>query len=182
MDKGLAQATLDVGTDIDESDLHDAYQEKLFELKQFFLRDDSSLKLLKLKVKRLLKLHEAFLLLSQSKELDIRALKFEAIDYNTFLGDYQKRQSQIKLFISQSFNALELVNAFELIKTGQRAYFEWLHIKATLGKLDLDFKVEPTIQPISFELLKKLELGEVLSEEEMKLVLGEVERVKPTDD
>lgn len=93
-------------------DLHDLYEERLFEFSQFFISKTPIRKVFQAKEKKMMQMHEAFVLLG-GRNVPIHFLKQNFSDLNptetileTF-NNYQTCKNQIKNKLTKSVSAIE---------------------------------------------------------------------------
>ena len=130
-----------------EDDLLDLYEERLFEYKQFFISKPPIEKVFLAKEKKMMQMHDAFILF-QGDEIN----KIEEIKKNTYafsenilesFNYYQRIKNQIKNAITNSKSAIELsIYSMELIFIHYSYSEKWI-ILDDLNKQNILISIEP---------------------------------------
>lgn len=139
----------------EEDDLEDLYEERLFEYKQFFLSKALLKKVFSAKIKKMLKMHQAYeLLVGESlshKKIDF-AIQFTNSDLVAVFSEFQAQKNKLKLFIQQANSAVEIEQVLELYFQLQEAYIQqW-----PLLEVSDDESIQVSVEPDDMELLKAL--------------------------
>jgi hypothetical protein len=141
---------------LDEDDLIDLYEEKIFEFKQYFLSKTPIFKLFESKISKLEKIGIAYNLLTNIN-VEITETKLEFNDSQTeILANYlhfQEEKNRIKTKISNSENAFELgywvKNLLELEKMNAEHWF---------SEIEIDANILASKEPNPMEILEGIKL------------------------
>ena len=139
-----------------EDDLYDLYEERLFEYKKFFITNFPIKKVFLAKEKKMLQMHEAYVLINLSSHEVIETPFFLKKDSSALLletfNTFQNKKNELKNKISNATNAIEVSNAILLLLEVQTNYIEkWI--------LDGDFNTENikySKEPDPMEVLKSI--------------------------
>lgn len=126
IDKDNVIRILELDSEIDDDDLQDEVDEYLLKLKNELVTKPPIIKLLKSKIKRL----NLFLLQNnkiQPIELDYNEVFNFDKDYVSFIKQYQKNTSLVKLKIHQSQSINDLIKAINLYIETQHGYNHFLN-------------------------------------------------------
>ncbi len=152
-----------------EDDLLDLYEERLFEYKQFFISKPPIEKVFLAKEKKMMQMHDAFILF-QGDEIN----KIEEIKKNTYafsenilesFNYYQRIKNQIKNAITNSKSAIELsIYSMELIFIHYSYSEKWI-ILDDLNKQNILISIEPDPMNILKSILEFNSKGGFLFED-----------------
>lgn len=121
MTKSEALTVFNISEDYSVESLLERYEELIFEWKNELLRINFSVEILQIKLKKGLRLHYAFEVISNQKDIVQVEEKFDLSQANTefktikdFLKDYEKRSIQFRNDISRTIEAAELIKLIQL--------------------------------------------------------------------
>lgn len=150
----------------EEDDLLDIYEERLFEYKQFFISKFPISKVFLAKEKKMLQMHESFLVLGGKINSNKNNYYFDTYTFSDSIletfNTYQNHRNDLKNFISQSTSALEISLLIHKLLELQSIYSDkWMNIEA-LPEKEIAISTESDPMTLLNYILEFNKLGGIL--------------------
>lgn len=182
MNREEALLLLDLKT-FDEEAIEDAWEEKLFKEKQFFLSRVPILRVFNSHLEKLRKLESAYIFLTQNAPKDhevVQSTEFVSTDLDSILNT----QTKLKIHIANAQSLAELeVAVSEIIKL-EKAYCQWVLNTfqsefSNNQQLIIPLSQKPDIMDFKAVITTYQKLGKInLTQNQTQLIENELARVK----
>ena len=149
----------------DIEDIEELYEERLFEYKQFFLSKPIISKVYQAKLSKLMKMHEAFLVISglgiNHKIFSSPHSEFKTSNLKELFDLFQSERNKWKILIQNSRDAIDLKSCvYDVIEMHQKYMQKW-----PIFDLENNESISVSIEPDVMQMLKAIkevnELGYV---------------------
>jgi hypothetical protein len=144
-------------------DLDDLYEERLFEYKTFFITNFPIKKVFLAKEKKMLQMHEAYILINrccpQLIEVPVIFKKNISDLISEAFNTFQNNKNVLKSKISNSTNAIEVSNAIRLLLEIQTNYIEKWILEGDFNTENIKYSKEPDPMEVLKSILEFNKMG-----------------------